>query len=898
MDKHIKSIIEANNDNRLAIFVGAGVSKSSDTFSNKMPLWNNIIDELKNDLEGTGEQDYLKLAQLYYLEFGEYLYYDKLKKLFNTTLEPSNIHKLIFEIRPQCVITTNWDKLLDKTVADNAFMYDVIVSDKDLVKSTTQKKLIKMHGDFEHHNIVFKEDDYLNYTYDFPLIENFIKSVLSTHTVLFIGYSYGDYNLKQITKWIQSFSKVKPPAYLLSLNHNKSEIKYLENHGITSLVLDDEINDKNKRVENFLTRIKTQYQESKYINDGDIINYFYDKLLPFDNLNTLLPEQIQKIFKKIYLNYQEKFIVLNFINLNNSDIYYKNFQIFLSALDKNEIDDKFLKEYKYKLDKVFEILSKAGIGGIMINDKEYYPFTCELYSGTSINNILEFKFETNTAKNDLEKAFILYQLGNNEDSYYFYEDILKQCLKSKNYITLFLSMFNRNTLLKHLKYDFKIDYKKYQDILEYDIEEKYDDVPNNVKKAISPIIAIFKDFNFIYSFAFNISSLLKAKENSKRTVESGGTVFSSNSSEAEIRHKNLLYFVLGNGFAIEKYTEFKTIIEYFINISITRQVQESDIVLNKLELYSSIKYIKENDLKIIFEPYLKKESEKRLVIDNALEEYLFNSLHNITKHIEAEETKIFPTFEEYWKKTVFLLSISKINQNRLDSIIDNFMTILNLSKNSISVYQSINAFLAYQYNLYQSTIDDNRLINLLEILLNKIICKNYNGHELIAIKNNYISNLYGVLKINKDAIFSNNILVDKLILELNSWTNEQKIEISKYFLISLFYISSTLIKKKIKKFISDIKYESIEDNYEKLDFELFLLSNDFVSIDIQKLITSIDIEIEKYRDGKSMSTALYTLKQRLEYLTKQKNIVEFESLLNELIQLIYNFESKNNNSFF
>ena len=548
MNKHIKSIIEANNDNRLAIFVGAGVSKSSDTLSNRMPLWSDIINELKNDLEETREQDYLKLAQLYYLEFGEYLYYDKLKKLFNINLEPSNIHKLIFEIRPQYVITTNWDKLLDTTVNDNAFIYDIIASDKDLVKSTTQKKLIKMHGDFEHHNIVFKEDDYLNYTHDFPLIENFIKSILSTHTILFIGYSYSDYNLKQMTKWIQSFSKVKPPAYLLDLNNNKSEIKYLENHGITSLILDDSTKDKNTRVKDFLTRIKTQDQKLNNITDADIVNYFYDKLLPFDNLKVLLPEQIQKIFKKVYLNFQEKFIILDFRNSNDSEIYYKTFQNFLSVLDKNEVDSKFLEEYEYKLDKIFEVLSKAGIGGIMLNDKEYYPFTCALYSGTNINNLLEFKLEGNDTKDDLEKAFIFYQLGKNEDAYYSYEDLLKKYLKSKNYIALFLSMFNRNTLLKHLKYDFKIDYKKYADILEYDIEEKYDDVPKNIKKAISPIIATFKDFNFIYSFAFKISSLLKEKENSKRTVESGGMVFSGNSSEAEIRHKNLLYFALGNGF--------------------------------------------------------------------------------------------------------------------------------------------------------------------------------------------------------------------------------------------------------------------------------------------------------------------------------------------------------------
>lgn len=269
MDRHIKSLIEASNDNRLAIFVGSGISKSSETETNHMPLWKDLISELKKDLNDVEENDYLKLAQLYFLEHGEYLYYDKLKKIFDINLEPSKIHKLIFEIKPNYVITTNWDKLLDKTIIDNACIYDIVVSDTDLVKSSVQRKLIKMHGDFEHHNIVFKEDDYLNYQKNFPLIENFIKSVLSTHTILFLGYSYSDYNLKHIMKWIQSFSTVKPPSYLVRFSNNNSEIKYLENHGIKSLVLSvnnpKDNKECNRTIEELLIKIKNKSNLKKII---------------------------------------------------------------------------------------------------------------------------------------------------------------------------------------------------------------------------------------------------------------------------------------------------------------------------------------------------------------------------------------------------------------------------------------------------------------------------------------------------------------------------------------------------------------------------------------------------------------------------------------------------------
>jgi len=897
MNKYIESIIEANNDNRLAIFVGAGVSKSSDSLTNKMPLWSDVVDALKNDLEGTKEQDFLKLAQLYYLEFGEYEYYKKLKGLFGVNLEPSNIHKLIFEIKPQYVITTNWDKLLDETVINNAFIYDIVTSDTDLVKSTTQKKLIKMHGDFEHHNVVFKEDDYLNYTKEFPLIENYIKSILSTHTVLFIGYSYSDYNLKQMVKWIQSTSTVRPPAYLVAFNSNNSERKYLNNHGITSLILDDEGDSNiNTRIHNFLNLIKNQNYVPENVSDVSVVDYFYTKLLPFDMVNVLMPEQIQKVFKDIRLIYELQFIVLDFHN--NTNEYYLRFLKILTHLDKDELSKDFLAKNGHKLNKVFEVLSKAGIGGISLSNTEYYPFNIEKYTGLNLNNLVEFKLGLNKS-NSLENAFILYQLDSNEDSYNAYNDVIKHSLKTKDYIPLFLSMFNSNALLKTLKFSFDIDYSTYQNVPEFDIEEKYLDVPNNIRKAISPVIATFKDFTFLYSFAFKISSLLKEKAASRRSIEKGGLVFSNNSSEAELRHENLLYFILGNGLAIEKYTEFKTIIEYFINISITRQIQEDNIILNKLEVYSCIKYINEKDLKVIFEPYSVRDSKQKLMLDNDDQKLLLNILENVTSHMKNENTTLFPSFEEYWKKAIFLFALVKLNKENIGLILDNFSEILKLSKNSISIYQTINSFLGLQYHLYEEDIDDEKLIALLEVVLNKIVLKSYNGHEFQAIKDNYISNVYGYLEISKKKIiYTDELLISKLLLELNGWSTELKVEISKYFLISLYGISNKIIQGKIKEFILGIQYKKEIEGYAKVDFELFLLSSGFINDVSKDLISEIEEEIAKYRDGKSMSSTLSALKHRLDYLVDVKNITEFKQQAEEIKVLIENFDKKKSKSFF
>lgn len=83
--------------------------------------------------------------------------------------------------------------------------YDVVAKDTDLPYTPNNKMIIKMHGDFKNRNIVFKEDDYLSYSNNFKLIENYIKSLFSTNVVLFVGYSLGDTNVQLIFQWIKIF---------------------------------------------------------------------------------------------------------------------------------------------------------------------------------------------------------------------------------------------------------------------------------------------------------------------------------------------------------------------------------------------------------------------------------------------------------------------------------------------------------------------------------------------------------------------------------------------------------------------------------------------------------------------------------------------------------------------
>ena len=299
---YIKNIKQANENDRLAIFVGAGVSKSSDTDYISLPLWSDLIDELKSGLAITEDLDYLKLAQLYYLEFGEQTYNQTLKKYFPEDITPSSLHRTILKVSPRIVITTNWDYIIENAIEQEGYLYDKICTDKDLVSSTSPNKFIKIHGDFKNHNIVFKEDDYLNYSKNFPLIENYIKSIFSTHTVLFLGYSYNDINLKHIMKWIQNHSSSAPPMYLVSFKVDKPQESYLKNHGVTTLVLDDEkysideINKLDKRsalTQSFLTSITQDNRTVDPNNEQEVISFIYERIKHLKQLSSISYNQIR-----------------------------------------------------------------------------------------------------------------------------------------------------------------------------------------------------------------------------------------------------------------------------------------------------------------------------------------------------------------------------------------------------------------------------------------------------------------------------------------------------------------------------------------------------------------------------------------------------------------------------
>jgi hypothetical protein len=897
--KFIRNIIAANNDNSLAIFVGAGISKSSETKSFKLPNWNDLIEELKKELDVNSESDYLKIAQLYFLAFGEFTYYKKLKEYFPDYITPSLIHKQIFEINPHVIITTNWDNILERAIEENAYIYDLVCSDKDLVKSTLQNKLIKMHGDFKNHNIVFKEDDYINYQYKFPLIENYVKSIISTHTVVFLGYSYNDINLKQIINWVQNYSSVRPPMYLITFKQNLNQIKYLENHGITTIVLSDKKNDIissndmddfSKELFIFLDRIKSN-DESNIIDSADeTISFILNKLETLNELDGILIEQIQHALSNCgFVFDSDSMPILEFYNGDYNKSTRNIYSEFIEILRKIDNGEKPSPQTL----KIFEILSKARIKGVVISkddasniSKEYLPFSNYLKYNVSQNQNLYYDINfTNLTKSSsdvselFELAFKFYNLDKLEEAFALIEDAITICLKRRNYTWLFIAMFNRNILLRRLKYSFNpnVDNDKYLKYDEYNLKERYHNLTKDLKFALEPIYE-FIDFTFIYRYAYNISEELKNTEDAKRTIENGGMVLHSDIYKFSSKHENLVSFVLKNKIMIENFNEYKTINKTFVRIALIRQIQKKAITLTKTELYTCIKYIDYKELKFILDDFYNKESDNKgkFQLVSEVKNWIINTVfRNITSQYLSSNSP-FNSFERCIENILFILSLTKHNEDEVDKILNLINDIVKVGSNTLGIFQSINLFLGIQYNLYKLEIKEQFLIDMIENLINKIVYKKFNGHEYHALTRNELSNLYGYARQRK-AVIKNESLIGKLLQEVKSYSTSDKIEMTQNFILNIYDISNKKLKSKIKDFILLINSKEENELYKKIVFDLTLIIYEFNSISKENIMELEDY-LKQYESGKTFSSALYMLDSQVEYLIKNKKTAGLEKI--------------------
>lgn len=360
----INKIKAAIDTKKLVVFAGAGISVDSG-----VPTWGSLVEELRNEIDvSDNEQDFLRLAQMYFNERQQKEYIEKIRTILkHKQLYFNEIHEEIFRLSPEHILTTNYDDLLDQVINKRSLPYSVVSRDKEFTYASNTKLLLKIHGDLGNTDIVLKEDDYLDYSINHPLIESFLKSMFATKLVLFVGYGFSDTNLKMIIQTVRNIlGKDFQNAYLLSIDKtvHHSQRQYLRNRGINVVNFNDARldNSRNYIMEylNGANAVQAQYYKkgAALMEKGQTLLNFLHFITVYDRYNAPLNERnvIDQVFDSLnrFSEFQSlpPIFLANLFPFNIYDPDHNNYSDFGLLTRNKQLFELFNEQVKFVDDEV------------------------------------------------------------------------------------------------------------------------------------------------------------------------------------------------------------------------------------------------------------------------------------------------------------------------------------------------------------------------------------------------------------------------------------------------------------------------------------------------------------------------------------------------------------------
>lgn len=601
-NNNVSFIKEAINNDKLVVFAGAGISKDSG-----IPLWGELIKNAKNYLnEPTNENDSLKIAQILYNEKGEKEYNEIIKELiFKNANQHNSIHEIIFELNPQHIITTNYDMFFESVIKNKGLPFSIVSKDIDLPYARHKNLLIKYHGDFENFNVVFKENDYLEFSKNHTLKEIFVKSLFSNKVILFVGYSVSDINLKMLIREIQFLlKKHHQRAYLL--NHHEfisdSEVRYFENLGI-NIINNDAISLNNTmvKVDSDLSDIgKTVFKQLKYIaKDFDLFEY-KSSLNPSSEKSKIIDDLYSSLKRFYHFRVLPKHIIASLYPLNkgsnqsvhnnirNNTLICFNLELYdLLANYQGKNDESFSEEDKKKLNYSLGRIIQSGLYQIgkakdnpsngywgAVDEIELFPKfyndeKCDCIDCTldkldypeALKKIDKYNISDETSLwDDLIFAYGQYRINDFYNAFQSYKQIEIKANKKMQMDVNFLAKYN----MKRLGYrasgsiDNRYEYDELDSIRKETEEINLDDEIARVKYFVDEDVYRFlkevKDGVYIQRMCNEIDEIYIKVPNTVRNIKKG--YLDSNSYIYKLyQTATQLYrflnenFILGNGFS-------------------------------------------------------------------------------------------------------------------------------------------------------------------------------------------------------------------------------------------------------------------------------------------------------------------------------------------------------------
>jgi hypothetical protein len=228
----VDQLREAYKSRRILLFVGAGVSMSLG-----LPSWRELIGHMAEELDYDPEifKTYgsdLTLAEFHRIKTGTIgplrSWMDRAWHSDYVDIKNSRVHQLIVQAGLDLIYTTNYDRWLEFAFDHYSVPYTKVAKAGDLLHVSPEKtQIVKFHGDFDDDaSIVLDESSYFRrLQFETPL-DIKLRSDLLGRSVVFIGYSLNDINIRYLlfrlaNLWNgSSVAAAQPKSYLFSHRPN------------------------------------------------------------------------------------------------------------------------------------------------------------------------------------------------------------------------------------------------------------------------------------------------------------------------------------------------------------------------------------------------------------------------------------------------------------------------------------------------------------------------------------------------------------------------------------------------------------------------------------------------------------------------------------------------------
>ena len=651
-------IRNARDSHQLVLFVGAGASVKAG-----MPLWRKAVEQIADKIDFGSKienSDYMIIPQYYYNSHGRKEYTQLMREIFRyyDKLIPSEVHDAIIRFDVDTIITTNYDHLIEQAAENNGEYRYVVSRDSDLPYRNTSKELIKIHGDFEHDNFVLKEDDYIHYHHNFKLIENYVKSLIGTKTVLFIGYSFGDPDVRHIFSWVKEIlDEHFQRAYLINVDTkaNQDEIEYYRHLGVNiiysqELFSEDEVDytDKSELL------LKTLYY---FIDDeeSNALNELYQYLKPFNSLKYTYRKYIEEAF---YKQHQNKKSTLrlgddNYVKCDARKPFPEDKEL-LSLIEKSTTD----KSVDFRIQSITDVLNKGIVKGTKIpelvndfvEDKTFdfeknidIPEWIEAITYFDYRHINDIKDHNSKVMSEvrpelyLQQAYICAFLDDYLSAYYCLDNATRYFYRKGEYTWYFISLWNKRNVCdlllgNNISLDeATLDYIT-SDFKSIDLDKTLQSLPdlgNDNNQFLKDLI----EFKFSSDLLYDVVSKTKdvnTQANKKYIVFGGVPAYEKMRQQVNDYYNYVMY----NCFIVDGYRENNMIFTMFVFsllASVTTPDKEADDdpiygnygnvhadALNEIDIHLILRYISSGYLKELFDEF----NVQVLNIDDNGKEYL------------------------------------------------------------------------------------------------------------------------------------------------------------------------------------------------------------------------------------------------------------------------------------